>query len=73
MNDPWTRMTVWGLTVGVGGRLGRGGQRGKTEKIVIQQTRIKKRKKRNWGNVQMLVYEFSNHYQLIQLCIRTEL
>ena len=30
MNDPWTWTTVWGLTVGAGGGLGRGG---KGEKI----------------------------------------
>ena len=29
MNDPWTRTTVWGLTVGAGGGMGRGRQRGK--------------------------------------------
>ena len=28
MNDPWTWTTLWGLTVGVEGGLGRGGQRG---------------------------------------------
>ena len=29
MNDPWTWTTVWGLTVGAGGGMGRGGQKGK--------------------------------------------
>ena len=29
MNDLWTRTMVWGWTVGVGGGLGGGGQRGK--------------------------------------------
>ena len=29
MNDPGTWTTVWGLSVGAGGGLGRGGQRGK--------------------------------------------
>ena len=29
MNDPWTWTTVWGLTVGAGGGMGRGGQREK--------------------------------------------
>ena len=29
MNDPGTWTTVWGLTVGVGGGLGKGGQKGK--------------------------------------------
>ena len=29
MNDPWTRTTEWGLTVGAEGELGRGGQKGK--------------------------------------------
>ena len=29
MNDPWIWTTGWGLTVGVGGGLGGGGQRGK--------------------------------------------
>ena len=29
MNDPWTWTTVWGLTVGVRGRMGVGKQRGK--------------------------------------------
>ena len=28
MNDPWTRITVWELTVGVGGWVGRRGQSG---------------------------------------------
>ena len=28
VNDPRTRTTVWGLTVGAGGGMGRGGQRG---------------------------------------------
>ena len=28
MNGPWTWMTVWGLTVGVGVRMGGEGQRG---------------------------------------------
>ena len=36
MNDPWTWTTVWGLTVGVGGGMGRGEQRGKIETIVIE-------------------------------------
>ena len=30
MNDPQTWTTVWELTVGVGGGMGRGGQRGKS-------------------------------------------
>ena len=29
MNDPWTGSTVWGLTVGAGGGVGRGEQKGK--------------------------------------------
>ena len=29
MIDPWAQTTVWELTVGVGGRMGRGGHRGK--------------------------------------------
>ena len=29
MNDPWAWTTVWGLTVGAGGGMGRGGQKGK--------------------------------------------
>ena len=32
MNDPWTRTTVWGLTMGAGVGLGGGGQRGKNYK-----------------------------------------
>ena len=42
MNDPWTWTTVWGLTVGTGGRLGRRGQRGKIGATVIEKTIIKK-------------------------------
>ena len=30
MNDPQTGTTVWGWTVGAGGGMGRGGQRGKS-------------------------------------------
>ena len=29
MNDPWAWTTVWELPVGVGVKMGRGGQRGK--------------------------------------------
>ena len=29
MNDPWTWMTSWGLTVGIGDGMGGLGQRGK--------------------------------------------
>ena len=29
INGPWTWTTMWGLTVGTGSGLGRGGQRGK--------------------------------------------
>ena len=37
MNKPWTWTTGGGLTVGVRGRLGRRGQRGKTGTIIIEQ------------------------------------
>ena len=37
MSDPWTWATMWELTVGVGGRTGRGGQRGKIGTNVIEQ------------------------------------
>ena len=36
MNDPWTGTAVWGLTVGVGGGVGGGGQRGKIGTTVIE-------------------------------------
>ena len=36
MNDSWTWTTVWGLTVGVVGGRGRGGQRGKIGTTVIE-------------------------------------
>ena len=35
MNDPQTWTRVWELTVGTGGGLGGGGQRGKIETTVI--------------------------------------
>ena len=44
MNDPLTRTTVRGLTVGVVGGPGGGGQRGKIGTTVIEETRIKKKK-----------------------------
>ena len=37
MNDPWTWTTGWGLTVGVGGGLGGGEQRGKNGTNVVEQ------------------------------------
>ena len=37
MNDPWTWTTVWGWTVGVGGRLGGTGQ-GEIGTTVIEKT-----------------------------------
>ena len=40
MNDPWTWTTGWGLTVGVGGGMGGGEQRGKTGTTVIEQQNI---------------------------------
>ena len=36
MNDPRTWTPVWGLTVGVGGGLGGGGQRGKIGTTVTE-------------------------------------
>ena len=45
MNDPWTWTMVWGLTVGVGSGLGRGGQRGKNwdnyKRITVKKLQIK--------------------------------
>ena len=35
-NDPWTWTTVWELTVGAGGGMGRGGQRGEIGTTVIE-------------------------------------
>ena len=43
VNDPWTWTTVWGLTVGLEGGLGGGGQRGKNWNNC---NRINKNKKR---------------------------
>ena len=42
MSDPWTRTTVWALTVGAGGRLKGGGQR---EKYWDNCNRINRNKK----------------------------
>ena len=36
MSDPWTWPTVWGLTVGAWGGLGRGGKQGKVGTTVIE-------------------------------------
>ena len=36
MNDPQTWTMGWGLTVGAGDGLGRGGQRGKIESTIIE-------------------------------------
>ena len=36
MNVPWTQTMAWGLTVGVGGRLGGGRQTGKIGPNVIE-------------------------------------
>ena len=50
MNDPQTRTTGWGLTVGAGGGLGGGGQRGKNwdtcNGINMNFKKEKKKKKR---------------------------
>ena len=35
MKDPWTWTLVWGLTMEMEGRLGRGEQRGKIGKSVV--------------------------------------
>ena len=35
-NDPWRWTTVWELTVGAGGGIGRGGQRGEIGTTVIE-------------------------------------
>ena len=38
MGGLWTWIMVWGLTMKVGGGLGKGGKRGKSEKTVISNT-----------------------------------
>ena len=58
MDDPWTLATLWELTVGAGGGMSRGGQRGKNQgkynKITIKmikivQVRIKKKEVIAWA------------------------
>ena len=61
MHDPWTRTKVWGLTVGVGGGLGRGGKGRKIGTTVIAKTiqYLTKRERFRWlfsGRVMGRVY-----------------